>query len=325
MQAIFTQLNDQPWFVDSDRDTVERVLASPLVANESFVVRPCASRKAVAISYKVQRSSSSSSNDAAHDAAEIVHTRVRLDAQRQMWSVDNTTRSYPTVSKLVASLRLKPLAKPLPICVLVDVEPLKRTGDWLVLDCKATVRDLLDHAVSQRWHDLAREAIALHMPGSDRALVESAQIAGLMATPSTVFAIKAAAPIVTKHYDKLPVLTDDANVADAISKPLYDIIPDLKTAIDRVDVQKEEARRRPQLPVKESAATEPEPARESTVRVVSGAFFDDLLGDLAALDFGDDAGAPAALPTAKRDVIQTKKLNTLFDLIDEEEDAKDER
>lgn len=211
---------------------------------------------------------------------------------------------------------MKPLAKPFPVAVRVDVEPLKRFGESVFVDTKWTVRDLLDHVVAHRWPELARDAIALH---TDHALLESALLASVLASPSLVLTIKGAAPLSANHYDQLPPLTG--------SKPIYDIIPDLNSAIDRE--KKDEARKRPQLPVKDvppvaaAAAAADEPPRES----MSGAFFDNLLSDLSALEadaalqrdsgFVDSLKAEMQIDTQK---IQSKKLNTLFDLIDEEEE-----
>jgi hypothetical protein len=99
MDAVFAQLADFPWFVESsDREQIERLLAAPVVPTDSFLLRPCASRKALAISYKAARASV---------GFELVHTRVRLDARQQMWSVDNSNRHFPTISKLVQSVRWK--------------------------------------------------------------------------------------------------------------------------------------------------------------------------------------------------------------------------
>jgi hypothetical protein len=102
MDAVFAQLADFPWFVESaDREQIERLLSAPIVPTDSFVVRPCASRKALAISYKAARLGEKAG------AFELVHTRVRLDPRQQMWSVDNSNRHFPTISKLVQSVRKK--------------------------------------------------------------------------------------------------------------------------------------------------------------------------------------------------------------------------
>ena len=56
MEAVISQLADFPWFVaGASRDSLEPLLAAPVVPLNSFVVRPCASRRALAISYKSPR------------------------------------------------------------------------------------------------------------------------------------------------------------------------------------------------------------------------------------------------------------------------------
>ena len=97
MQTALNQLRDFPWFYDAERDAVERMLAAPLVARGSCLVRPCASRRALAISYKRELDGS------------LVHTRVRLDGGE--WRVEETERAFSTVNKLVQSLTLKPLSR----------------------------------------------------------------------------------------------------------------------------------------------------------------------------------------------------------------------
>ena len=52
--------------------------------------------------------------------SEVVHTRVRLEGGE--WRVEATPRSFATVNRLVQSLRLTPLARPLPLPVRVTLE-----------------------------------------------------------------------------------------------------------------------------------------------------------------------------------------------------------
>lgn len=98
MDSVVSQLQSQPWFCAlSDRSDIERLLSSKSVPNGSFVVRPCANQRQLALSYKSVR-------------GELVHSRISLAGGE--WRLDDTERTFPTVNKLVQSItRLKALPR----------------------------------------------------------------------------------------------------------------------------------------------------------------------------------------------------------------------
>jgi hypothetical protein len=263
--------------------------------------------------------------------------------------------------------------------VRLDVEPLKLLDQIVFVDAQWTVAQFLDHLVAHLFPDLARDAISLVRADSLALLADSAALldASIPAASANVrFLLKrlqpvasaAAAPAAPGLYSQLPPIQ--------VGKPIYDIIPSLNDAIDRPAAAAAAAaaadatlRRRPDLPAKTgveftapaaAAVVRAAAANRSAsgdidnsntidngaddpakVRIVSGAFFEDLLSDLNAIEFeeaaakresgqfGVAAGFDALLNDAElcgdiqidTQTIQSKKLNTLFDLIDEEDQA----
>jgi hypothetical protein len=98
MEAVIQQLSDFDWFCDVTRVEADRVLRQATPAAGRFLVRPCARRKSLAISYVP-----------ATRPTELVHTRVLMKGGE--WRVENTTKQFPTVASLVQSLKLKPLSR----------------------------------------------------------------------------------------------------------------------------------------------------------------------------------------------------------------------
>ena len=99
MNAVIGQLSDFDWFCDVSRNEAEQALRQmkPVVAGR-FLVRPCASRRALAISYiPLARPD------------ELVHTKVLLSGGE--WCVEHTDKKFATISALVQSLKLEPMNK----------------------------------------------------------------------------------------------------------------------------------------------------------------------------------------------------------------------